>query len=202
MKAKMSNAKYFFPLAIYFALVLLMAAFGYWYLRKGKTDQKAVSSFAECEKAGYPVMESYPRQCRDGDGQLFVEPTPIPTGSQKKVDYVEYKSLKGETVRIKAPKEGEAITSPLKVSGEVRGNWSFEASFPVRLEGPDGTVLASGNAALSGDWMTDQYVPFTASLGFSKPASGAKGTLVLKKDNPSGLPEKDDSVEIPVVFGN
>jgi hypothetical protein len=32
-----------------------------------------VTSFIECEEAGYPVMESYPRQCRSADGTLFIE---------------------------------------------------------------------------------------------------------------------------------
>jgi len=34
---------------------------------------KAISSFEECVEAGYPVMESYPRQCRTPDGRTFVE---------------------------------------------------------------------------------------------------------------------------------
>lgn len=32
-----------------------------------------ISSFEECAAAGYPVMESYPRQCRTPDGRTFVE---------------------------------------------------------------------------------------------------------------------------------
>lgn len=34
--------------------------------------EKQVTNFEECAKAGNPIMESYPRQCRDGD-QLFTE---------------------------------------------------------------------------------------------------------------------------------
>lgn len=33
----------------------------------------SVNSFEECAAAGYPVMESYPRQCRTPDGRTFVE---------------------------------------------------------------------------------------------------------------------------------
>jgi hypothetical protein len=32
-----------------------------------------VSNFEECVKAGYPVMESYPRQCSTPSGKFFVE---------------------------------------------------------------------------------------------------------------------------------
>src|SRR3970282_1296825 len=32
-----------------------------------------ITNFEECVAAGNPVMESYPRQCMDSDGQTFVE---------------------------------------------------------------------------------------------------------------------------------
>jgi hypothetical protein len=34
---------------------------------------QVIDSFEACVQAGYPVMESYPRQCRTADGHLFVE---------------------------------------------------------------------------------------------------------------------------------
>ena len=40
-----------------------------------------VTNFNECQKAGYPIMESYPAQCRTPEGQVFIqtitEPIPI-----------------------------------------------------------------------------------------------------------------------------
>lgn len=35
-----------------------------------------IADFEACARAGNPVMESYPRQCRTADGQLFVENVP------------------------------------------------------------------------------------------------------------------------------
>jgi len=35
--------------------------------------ETSINSFEECVKAGYPVMESYPRQCRTPDGRSFTE---------------------------------------------------------------------------------------------------------------------------------
>ncbi len=32
----------------------------------------AVNTFADCKAAGYPIMESYPEQCRTPDGRTFV----------------------------------------------------------------------------------------------------------------------------------
>lgn len=45
------------------------------FLPKGTNDYKyrAINNFEECARAGYPVMESYPRQCRIPEGEIFVE---------------------------------------------------------------------------------------------------------------------------------
>ena len=34
----------------------------------------SIQSYDDCVRAGYPVMESYPSQCRTPDGRLFVNP--------------------------------------------------------------------------------------------------------------------------------
>lgn len=36
----------------------------------------SITTFEECAAAGYPVMESYPEQCRTPDGRLFVREVP------------------------------------------------------------------------------------------------------------------------------
>jgi len=51
--------------------------------------------------------------------------------------------------------------------------------------------------------MTEEFVPFEAVLKFdNNKALGSKGTLVLKKDNPSGLPENEDAMKVPVLIGD
>jgi len=47
--------------------------------------------------------------------------------------------------------------------------------------------------------MTEDFVNFTAELDFAIPDT-PRGTLVLEKDNPSGLAENDDSLYIPIKF--
>ncbi len=37
-----------------------------------QTNISAINSFEACAAAGYPIMESYPRQCRTPDGRTFV----------------------------------------------------------------------------------------------------------------------------------
>jgi hypothetical protein len=95
--------------------------------------------------------------------------------------------------------ENGRIQSPLLIVGEAR-LWYFEATFPVRLLNAAGTEIAVGYAEADGDWMTEEWVPFTAELSFPSQPRDSMGTLVLEKDNPSGLPEHADRVEIGVKF--
>lgn len=101
---------------------------------------------------------------------------------------------------VDEPKSGQKIVSPLVVKGKARGTWFFEASFPITLVNWDGLIIAEHYAEASGDWMTEEFVPFEARLEFKKPEFNERGTLILKKDNPSGLPEHDAALEIPILF--
>ncbi len=105
-----------------------------------------------------------------------------------------------ELIRVTTPVPGALVQSPLIVSGEARGNWYFEASFPIRLLDSEGKELAVSVAQAQGEWMTTEFVPFETKLIFISPPRGHAGTLVLEKDNPSGLSEYDDELRIPVRF--
>jgi len=112
----------------------------------------------------------------------------------------EFTSPKGIVARLNNWTTKQRVASPLTITGEIPGNWSFEASFPVNLADSEGKTIAQHSAHLEGDWMTTDYVPFTATLTFTAPTENKNGTLVLHKDNPSGLPQNDDAIEIPVTF--
>jgi hypothetical protein len=62
-----------------------------------------------------------------------------------------------------------------------------------------GNTIAQGFASARGEWMTSEFVPFSAVLSFEAPGSGA-GRLILKKDNPSDRRELDDALVVPVKF--
>ncbi len=102
-------------------------------------------------------------------------------------------------VEVSAPLPGAVVTSPLSVTGVAKGGWFFEGQFPVRLVDASGREVASGVAHAQGDWMTSESVSFKATLTFESPGSG-NGELVLSKDNPSGLPQYDQQVRIPIQF--
>ncbi|MSU44886.1 hypothetical protein EXS45_01765 [Candidatus Nomurabacteria bacterium] len=94
----------------------------------------------------------------------------------------------------------EVIKSPLIITGVARGKWFFEASFPIILKDVNDIVIAKWYATAEGEWMTKEFVPFKATLTFKKPENRNRGTLILQKNNASGLPEHDDVLEIPVIF--
>jgi hypothetical protein len=88
----------------------------------------------------------------------------------------------------------------LTITGQAQGSWFFEASFPVILKDASGKIVAQGAAQTKSNWMTENFVPFTITLTFTNQTNKTTGTLTLKKDNPSGLPQNDASYNIPIVF--
>lgn len=142
---------------------------------------------------------------RTGPDCQFVCPTgedanTVPADVQAQID------AHADLIVVESPVSGATISAPLMVTGKARGQWYFEASFPVSLVNWDGLIIAEGIATAEGDWMTTEFVPFTATLNFVNPYTSdqpdfmSRATLILQKDNPSGLPEHDDALEIPYTF--
>ncbi|MBX4210404.1 hypothetical protein KW783_00330 [Candidatus Parcubacteria bacterium] len=169
-------------------LILIIVFAGIWWYKSShpKVETVTVSSFTECVKAGYSVSGVLPRTCTTSEGKVFTEATPPPTD-------------KSNLIRVTFPQPNALITSPVTVTGEARGTWFFEASFPVKLLDANGKVLAQSPAQAQSDWQTPNFVPFKVTLTYSVPET-ATGTLVLMKDNPSDLPQNDDQIVIPVTF--
>ena len=150
-------------------------------------SQSEITNFEECAATGNPIMESYPPRC-SASGQTFTQDI----GNE--LDY-------SDLIQITNPRPNQVITSPLAITGQARGYWFFEASFPVKLLDENGNMLAVAIATARDEWMTEEFVAFEAELEFDAPA-GKNGTLILEKDNPSGLPQNADELRIPVKFKN
>ncbi|MBI2109383.1 MAG: hypothetical protein HYT93_04420 [Parcubacteria group bacterium] len=194
-----------------FVGLFLAALFILIFFLSGANIPQVTETFEECLRQGNAVMESYPRQCRDKEGNLFIE-------------HIGNELEKINLIRLETPRPNEIIKSPLIIIGEARGYWFFEASFPVVLTDWDGKIIAEHYAEAQDDpevgsadgasWMTEDFVPFKTELQFENPSSASAsfrrdgldadfskhGTLILRKDNPSGLPEHDDALEIPIFF--
>jgi hypothetical protein len=93
----------------------------------------------------------------------------------------------------------QKIENPVLIEGKARGVWFFEASFPIEIQDEKGNILGRGIAQASSDWMTENFVPFTARIEFQK-GDTKTGKIIFKKDNPSGDPARDDSFVLPVSF--
>ena len=110
----------------------------------------------------------------------------------------ENNSASTSEIIISSPASGALVTSPLSVSGQAKGNWFFEANLPVKLLDENDNIILAHFATATSDWMTTEFVPFQGELNFT--TTSTTGYLLISKDNPSGLPENDAAIRIPVRF--
>jgi hypothetical protein len=150
-----------------------------------------ITTFEECAAAGFPIAESYPRQCRVPGEEPFIENI----GNELE---------KMNLIRLDSPRPNQTISSPAIVTGEARGYWFFEADFPIFVVDWNGQIIGQGYASAEGEWMTEEFVPFRGTVTFDtsqiQNQYSNRGALILQKSNASGLPEHDDALEIPVVL--
>ncbi len=121
----------------------------------------------------------------------------------KQVIWSEVTDEYADKIILNSPLTNTTVNSPLLITGKARGSWFFEASFPIYLLDAHGNMLGQGIAQAQSDWMTSNFVPFEAIITFTADPQiiGDAGMLVLQKDNPSGLPENDDALKVPVIIG-
>jgi len=108
----------------------------------------------------------------------------------------DYANTTEDMIRLELIKPGNLVLPQFTATGEARGMWYFEGSFPAEVLDKDGTVIAQAQASAITDWMTEEFVPFRVTLDVG--AYSGPATLVLKRDNPSGLPENDASISVPI----
>ncbi len=158
-----------------------------------------IASFDDCVNAGGKViMGTNPAQCAAPGGRLFAQEAPTPvapppvSGSASSTDL-------SDQIKVVSPLPDTLVKSPINVVGAARGNWYFEATFPIKLVSADGVVLAQQPVMAEGDWTTTDFVPFSIDLAFT-PGAATSGELILQKDNPSGLAKNAAEVRVPVRF--
>ncbi len=139
--------------------------------------------FFSAERAHAPVAEA-----------------PVPSEVKNSKISAETAHTVSQMIELTTPALNTTVTSPISLSGRARGPWYFEASFSIELQKNDGTVIATTTGKAQGDWMTDNWVPFTATLAFPTQPAGSLGKIVLRKDNPSGEPQNDMDTVVPVQF--
>lgn len=140
---------------------------------------------------------------RTGDDCRFV----CPDNDEVTIESVtELNTVTMTDITIAAPVTGEVVSNPIRLVGEARGTWYFEGSAPIEVLDYSGAVITEGFITATGDWMTEDYVPFSGTIAFTSPYAAGdpqawkQGTIVFKKDNPSGLPENAAQTSVPIMF--
>src|SRR3989338_9376682 len=133
---------------------------------------------------------------------LFAIPAPTPPNTATTTPPVatttEPLPLSARVV-VTSPKPNATVGKTFVVSGQAPGPWYFEASFPIKIVDKDNSFIGQGIAQAQGEWMTVEQVTFTATVVLDGTYSGP-ATAVLLRDNPSGMPENDDSVSVPIII--
>ncbi len=124
---------------------------------------------------------------------------PVADPSQEVNSKIVYTNASAEMISVDTPRPDDVTGKEFTVIGKAIGPWYSEATFPVQVVAKDGTVLFSGGAEAQGDWMTENQVPFFVNVTIPETFIG-EATIVLKKDNPSGLPERDASISYPITI--
>lgn len=130
--------------------------------------------------------------------------------SKKNIDYpqqnleeqvaeITYVNASQDLIVPELPFPGAVTGKDFSVIGKARGNWYFEASFPIDVLDKDGNILVKSYATAQGEWMTTEFVPYKGEIKIPDTYMGP-ATLVLHKDNASGEPDKDASISFPIVI--
>ena len=94
---------------------------------------------------------------------------------------------------------GSAVSGIQTATGVVSGGYFFEGNIIVRILDGSKVVLRSTYGTATMDWMNTGPVSFTTNLDFTGITTGPS-YIEIHNDNPSGLPQYDKSILIPVVI--
>jgi|GEM_PF-2640413 len=126
-------------------------------------------------------------------------PTSTPQTPEKNTPSATYYNADSDKIQVTTPLPGATVSSAFVVTGRARGGWYFEANFPLEVRSATGTVLVQSPVQAGGEWMTSNFVPFSVPVTVPTWYKG-EATLILHKDNASGLPEHDASMSVPIVI--
>lgn len=119
-------------------------------------------------------------------------------------DVYETRTSKWNTISINNFGEKATIGSPIILTGMIPNFWIFEGVFSVNIYSLEWELIKEwyGNANIfdeNGE-IIDGHVPFRALLEFEVPEGVYEGKIRFAADNPSGMVENEDVVEVMVLF--
>jgi len=174
-------------------LIILGLVFVFFYtqeMRKQNMSPENVLSYEDCVDAGYPVSEMQPPRCTTPDGRTY---------AKEIAPDITYVNADADMITVELPFPGAVTGTEFAIVGKARGQWFSEGVFPITILDSDGQLMAKVIARAESDWMTTEFVPFRAYVMISGAYAG-NATLVLEKDNPSGLEENAASMSFPFAI--
>lgn len=142
----------------------------------------------------------YTNQPKASDSDTKKETTFKPKTEKISAEAATYTSEGGVKIMLSNPLKDQLVESPITVTGQVPGSWSFEGVFMLGLLDANNLIVANAQAKLDGNWQTEELESFSATLKYDKVPATDTGFLMLIKSNPSGLTENDDKIRIPIKF--
>lgn len=103
-------------------------------------------------------------------------------------------------VVLQNPNVTEAISPPLRIAGLAPGNWFFEGQIQGDIISESGELLDTFPLMAVGNWMTEDHVEFEGEADFNIPLDDKTVQLIIKNDNPSGLPENEKSQMFELIL--
>jgi hypothetical protein len=113
------------------------------------------------------------------------------------IDSLKITQAGSKAINIENVQLGQIISSPFTIKGQAQNKWFFEGVFPIILKDASGKEIVRTQARAKTDWTVPGFVPFEAILSF-KTSTATDGKLIFQNDNPSGLPENQETFELPV----
>ena len=168
-------------------IVIILIAAGVFFFQMFQKQQEMakINSYDECAKAGFPIMESYPPQCR-ANNKTFTQD-------------IGNELLYSDEILVLQPRPNEKVVSPITINGKARGGWFFEGVLNAKLFDSSNKFLTDITLNAKGEWMTEEFVEFSGTSEFSRPEN-PRGRLIINNANPSGMEENQKELIIPVTF--
>lgn len=99
---------------------------------------------------------------------------------------------------ITSPLANSTVPCKFQITGDSSSEWFFEGSFPYEIR-VAGKLVHEGSVNTEDDWTTKEILHFSTNVDCGEKCSG-EGEIILRKANPSGLKEHDESYTVPVKF--
>jgi hypothetical protein len=108
-------------------------------------------------------------------------------------------TLRGEEMYLDNISPNDFVEMGSEINGRITGTWYFEGEFPIRVMDSNGEILDTLIAVAQEEWMTEDLVPFSFVLDVNIQAD-RDVILRFERNNPTGLEEHDDSLEVPITI--